>query len=378
MTDRVSIIGASVAGLYAGYHLAQARLPVTIYEARQNLTPPPRTLIVTSEWLRLLDFDAEPVVLNRVSRFQLIAQAESASVRLSEPDVILERQRFVELLSDRVAGAGGTILPGHRLGRIAQDGTGCELHIENGSGTTHASSRRVLGADGIDTTAAQILPDHRLDAVALLQVRVPLPPDLDADTVRVVFDREATRFFFWLIPESATTAVAGLIHDTPEEAQESLDRFLSDQDLEPIGQTQEARVPMAPIQLTADSHAGDDRLMLVGDAAAQVKTTTVGGVVTGMRGARAAARSILNGTSYAHELRPLRRELNAHSLLRAILDGFTDEDYDRLLRLLNQGASQILSEHTRDELARGLWWRLIRAQPRWAALSTQALLRRLA
>jgi flavin-dependent dehydrogenase len=256
--------------------------------------------------------------------------------------------------------------------------TGYDLHIENGLSTTRTAAPHVLGADGVDSAAARVLPDHSLDAVALLQARVPLPRDLDADTVRVVFDRQATRFFFWLIPESPSTAVAGLIHDTPEEAQKAFASFLSDQALEPIGPPQAAPVPMAPIRLNPGDHSSGGPLMLIGDAAAQVKTTTVGGVVTGMRGARAAAEAILNDTSYAHELRPLRRELNAHSLLRAVLDGFTDDDYDRLLRLLNQGASQILSEHTRDELARGLWWRLIRAQPRWLTLTARAITRRLA
>jgi len=375
MNNPVSIIGGSVAGLYAGCRLAQGGVPVTVYEARADLAPPPRTLIVTPAWLRLLDFDVKSAVLNRIHRFQLISRTESASVSLNEPDVILERRRLVELLAQRFKAAGGTLLANHRLECIVSNGTGYQLHLENGSGPTRASAPHVLGADGIDSVTAQAASDHRPHAVALLQARIPLPADLAPDTVRVVFDREATRFFFWLIPDSPTTAVAGLIHDTHEEAQKALDSFLSHRGLEPIDNHQAARVPMAPIQLTSDRHAPDRRLMLVGDAASQVKTTTVGGVVTGMRGARAAAQSILNTTSYTQELRPLRRELNAHALLRAVLDGFTDDDYDRLLRLLNQGASQILSEHTRDELARGLWWRLIRAQPRWLTLTARAVAR---
>jgi flavin-dependent dehydrogenase len=112
----------------------------------------------------------------------------------------------------------------------------------------------------------------------------------------------------------------------------------------------------------------------MGDAAGQVKVTTVGGMVTGMRGAAAAARALLNGTSYRNELRPLRRELDAHALVRHVLDGFTDDDYDDLLRSLNRGAEDVLGRYHRDQLTQALW-RLLPTQPRWLALGARAMIR---
>ena len=46
------------------------------------------------------------------------------------------------------------------------------------------------------------------------------------------------------------------------------------------------------------------RVYLVGDAAAQVKVSTVGGVVTGFRGALAVSESILNGWPQAANFAP--------------------------------------------------------------------------
>ena len=372
MTTPVTVIGASIAGLYAGSGLAEQGIPVTLHEARPRLSPNPRTLIVTPAWLRLLDFDASRAVLNRIHAFELVSRSESARIPLKDPDVILERQRFMDLLIDRLQRAGGTINLGHRLEQIVPHGTGYDLHLRNGTGTLRTRATRVIGADGIHGVTRDIVTNGHAEPVALLQVRVPMPGDLDPDTVRVVFDRRETRFFYWLIPESRRTAVAGLIHDTPAQAEEALGDFLSAHDLEPL-EYQAAQVPMPPLRFA--KNGTDEQLLLVGDAAAQVKTTTVGGVVTGMRGAQAAANAILRGTSYSRELRALRRELSAHTVLRAVLDGFTDEDYDTLLRLLNHGATRILAAQTRDELARGLWWRLIRAQPRWLSLTARALVR---
>jgi flavin-dependent dehydrogenase len=123
-------------------------------------------------------------------------------------------------------------------------------------------------------------------------------------------------------------------------------------------------------------NVGEGRTFLVGDNAGQVEVTTVGGVVTGMRGAAAAARAILNGTSYRQELAPLRRELSAHALVRYVLDGFTDDDYDQLLEMLNDETLNVLGEYHRDQLVQ-LIWRLLSTEPRWLLLGARALGRRL-
>ena len=101
---------------------------------------------------------------------------------------------------------------------------------------------------------------------------------------------------------------------------------------------------------------------LVGDAAAQVKVTTVGGLVTGLRGAKAAASAILGRRDYAKELGSLRRELSLHLLIRTALNRFQGADYDRLLGLLNQDAIHLLGRYNRDRAASVLC-RIILAQP---------------
>jgi flavin-dependent dehydrogenase len=233
----------------------------------------------------------------------------------------------------------------------------------------------LIGADGANSDVARAAGVHRTERVAIHQARVPLPTDQRADTVRVWFDRASTRFFFWLIPESSQMGAAGLIADTPEQAQRALGQFLSAHELTPIAY-QSAWVPLHAFGVRSSVSMDGGRVLLMGDAAGQVKTTTVGGMVSGMRGAAAAARSLLHQSAYGDELRPLSRELNAHALVRAVLDGFTDEDYDRLLRSLNRRGGHVLGRYHRDDLT-AIIWRLLPAQPRWLSLGARALLRRL-
>jgi flavin-dependent dehydrogenase len=370
--EGVVVVGASAAGLFAAYQLARAGVRVRVYDAEPELSPDARTLIVTPAWLKLLDFDVEETVLNRTRTFELISRGASARIPLREPDVILERVAFLRLLARKVQEAGGELIMNHHIEAVREDTTAPLLHFRNGHGLERMTASTVLGADGVHSVVAEEVDRDGIERVAISQARVELPVDLARDTVRCWFDRESTRFFYWLIPESDQTGAVGLIADTEAEAREALERFMGAHDMEPI-EYQEAWVPMYPWCSRPSVTLGEGRVLLLGDAAGHVKVTTVGGVVTGMRGGAAAARSILRGTSYARELRPLHWELRAHALVRRMLDGFSDEDYDRLLELLNHRASRILSHYNRDELTRALW-RLIPAQPQWLLLGARALI----
>lgn len=379
--DDVVVVGASVAGLFAAYKLARAGVPVQVYEAQGAFAPAARTLIVTPAWLRLLDFDVSDAVLNRTDTFELISRGAAARIPLREPDVILERAAFLRILARQARAAGVEIVFEHRFRDLTPRDPAHLLRFRNGGGGREAERRAasaVLGADGVHSAVARSTGGASLERVAILQAQVALPPDLAPNTVRVWFDRARTRFFYWLIPESPHTGVAGLIADTPAQAQRALDAFLAAHDLTPMTR-QAAEVPLHPLRYAAPSHLGREAngrgpVLLVGDAAGQVKVSTVGGVVTGMRAADAAVRSILHGTSYADELGPLQRELNFHALARRVLDGFTDEDYERLLGSLNERAVSVLRRYNRDELSRAIW-RLLPAQPRWLLLGARALVR---
>lgn len=386
--NHITIIGASSAGLFAAYLLARAGQRVRVYEAAETLEPNPRTLIVTGEISRVLGFVPEEAIINRIHRIELFSRNASARVTLAEPDLVIERERLIRLLMERARGAGAEVSLGHRFLNLERDGKGPVLRLENclKGRIEEINAGIVIGADGAMSHVARLLPqpDHKNGRaiVSILQARVVLPPRARADTVQVWFERGHTRFFYWLIPESPIHAVVGLGAYSLQKAQQRLADSLSQRNLVALDY-QVAAIPLhtcrahysARLAGLPATQNGGPNVFLVGDAASQVKATTIGGVVPGLRGARAVAKSIVCQRDYMEEIRELKRELNLHLFFRKILDRFINADYDELLSLLNHRTRSILESRNRDQMA-GAFWDLFLAQPRGLLLGLKAALRR--
>jgi flavin-dependent dehydrogenase len=187
----------------------------------------------------------------------------------------------------------------------------------------------------------------------------------------VWFVPDDTPYFYWLIPESRERAALGIIGEDGRDTARCLAAFLEKKGLEPL-EWQGARIPVYRRWVPVRRRVGQGNVYLVGDAAGQVKVSTVGGIVTGFRGAQAVAQSILRKGS-GGELLALRRELSTHWLLRRTMHHFRQRDYSRLVDLLNASTRDTLSEITRDESTR-LLWNVLRRQPQLVLLGLRGLL----
>jgi flavin-dependent dehydrogenase len=372
---KITIIGASTPGLFAAYLLAQMGANVEVYERSGSLDFPPRTLIVTGKISDVLGFTPEDAILNQVRSAELFSKSRSAKVQFSRPDLIVERGKLVVLLARMAEKAGARIILKRRFLTFSSTNQGVFVtfrDLESGEDRV-AQTDVLIGADGAFSAVARGGSHNGHFHTALLQARVRMPDHVDRHTYQVWFSPSRTKYFYWLIPESDETAAVGLISDDARQAGSSLKAFLREQSLEPI-EYQAAMVPMHRFEYSAKVSEISRRVFLIGDAAGQVKVTTVGGVVTGLRGARAVVEAILNGSKTGREIGELKRELDLHLLVRRLLDGFTDADYDTLIDFLNGELKQVLSERTRDELSK-MYLKLIASQPRLIMLGAKALLR---
>ena len=382
---KIIIIGASTPGLFAASLLSKAGADVEVYERSGALDFAPRTLIVTEKISEVLGFVPEEVILNEVKYVELFSRSRTTTVELARPDLIIERQKLLILLARMAEEAGAKIFLGRRFLSFTPAGNGGGNGGKGGKGVNvvfRDSSARVnrqahadvlIGADGVFSGVARSASHNGHFQTALLQARVRINNEIDRDTYRVWFDPARTKYFYWLIPESDEIAAVGLIADDARQAGGALKSFLAEQGMEPIDY-QASMVPMHKFQYFARVNEISRNVFLIGDAAAQVKVTTVGGVVTGLRGARAVAEAILNGRKTGKEISKLKRELDLHLLVRRLLDGFNDLDYDRLIDFLSGEVTDIISNQTRDDLSR-MYLDLVSSQPKLLVLGAKAFLR---
>ncbi|MGA8143678.1 MAG: NAD(P)/FAD-dependent oxidoreductase [Candidatus Acidiferrales bacterium] len=371
----VAVIGGSAAGLFTASLLARGGVPVRVFERIETLEPAARTLIVTQRMRNLLGRAAERSIVNEIRRFELFTDGRGANVALKYPDLIIERRSLIQGLAEEAQSAGASIELGHRFHALHPNGRGLVLEVErcaNGQ-REEVHSPTIVGGDGASSRVARAAGWSPLETVPLVQAIVSLPKDMSPDTARVWFVPQDTPYFYWLIPESSTRGALGLIGEIGPETRRHLERFLEKRKLDPI-EFQGARIPVYTGWVPVKRQVGNGSVYVVGDAAGQVKVTTVGGIVTGFRGAMGVAEAILHGGA-SRELRSLRRELNLHLLLRRSLHDFQQSDYSRLVDLLNAPAIQSLGEYSRDE-AWKILWRVCMKQPRLVLLGLRGLLTR--
>ena len=371
----VAIVGGSAAGLFTAYLLARGGRRVQVFERASGLDATARTLIVTSRMADLLGGLGDKAVVNRIQRFEMFADGRIATVALQRPDLVIDRSALIRGLAEHAEAAGAEIVFGRQLLALEPNGHGLSLKVGPGERgpTEERSTRTLVGADGAFSSVARAVGWPQHPTVPLLQAVVRLPSDLSPDTTRVWFDPADTPYFYWLVPESPTHGVLGLIGEDRREIRGCLQRFLQRHGFEPL-EFQAARIPIYDRWIPNHRRLGHGDVYLVGDAAGQVKPTTVGGIVTGFRGALGVAEAILDGGT-SRELRALRRELDHHLLIRRALHYFTQADYTRLFDFMDRSTQRLLGAYTRDEVTTMLW-RLCLRQPRFALLGLRALLSR--
>jgi digeranylgeranylglycerophospholipid reductase len=371
----VAVIGGSAAGLFTASLLARRGLDVRVIERIESLEPEARTLIVTDRMRTLLGSAAEASIVNEIRRFELFTDGRAATITLHRPDLIIERQKLIKGLAEEAQNAGARIEMGRRFRALEANSRGLRVTVERCADGAQEEMRTdaVIGGDGAASRVARSAGWGPLETVPLLQAIVPLPKDMAPDTVRVWFVPEDTPYFYWLIPESPTQGALGVIGESGPETKGRLERFLEKRHFDAI-EFQGARIPVYRRWIPVQRKIGNGSVYLVGDAAAQVKVSTVGGIVTGFRGALGVAEAILNGGE-SRELRRLRRELDFHLLLRRSLHGFQQSDYSHLVDLLNDPAKESLGQCSRDDAWKMLW-RVCLRQPRLLLLGLRGLLMR--
>ena len=373
MNFDVVIVGASSSGLYAAELLVNAGKRVGAFERQQEINPERRTYIITPQIKEFLSEIPEEAELCLTKAMAVEACDASVYITFHDPDLIIERKLLTKALLSRAISAGAEIFTGYQFIGFECKSKQTKLVFRSSDDEILATTSVVIGADGLKSQVALAAGMALPPSVPIIQAEIKLPSGWNSSVTKVWFDVDDTPYFYWLIPESSDRGVLGLVGQDTKQTRSLLERFLHKLELQAL-RYQASQVAMHHPTFRPWGEIGDLPIYLIGDAAAQVKVTTVGGTVTGFWGARAAVQAILRGTSYARELRSLKRELDLHWVIRFFLEHLDNRGYADLVRYISPSVCQFLGQRNRDQMA-GAFWQLPFHEPRLLFLGLKILLK---
>ncbi len=229
--------------------------------------------------------DAKELVQNRIrgARFHTGGQ----TYRYHKEKTVswaVDRQGLDQRMFRHAKDAGADAYTRHALRDWEETGDRKRLTVETPSGTETVAARMVAGCDGAASTVRRLagLPDPRKMLVGMMAFTDE--PDGQA-FVDVSLD--VPGFFGWRIPRGDSVEYGVAVDRRRGDVEDVFEQFMDEHAPTVPGQRHAATIPMHPPE-----RVSRDGVFLVGDAAAQTKPFTGGGIVYGLRAGNIAAETV--------------------------------------------------------------------------------------
>jgi len=379
---QVIVIGAGPIGTVAARCAAEAGASVLLVDRRADLDrSSPCTGLVSPRTLSMLDVSSDCVL--REIRAVTVHAPDGSTLDLASVHtkaVVIDRNRVERELHDKARIAGVAI----RLATEAVSASDNGIVLRSAGGLRTVIAPIVVGADGPGGRVASwfgLSPPERFvcAAQAVAEARDPAPPD----RVELFLGRDvAPGFFAWAVPAEGRTLRLGLGVAPEHDPAPYLDRLLAAHypGARILSRTG-GRIPVSPAPCAAS-----DGVLLVGDAAGQVKPLSGGGLYPGAVCARIAGRIAAEvarpggsgrraALAYESEWRSaVGREIAFGRSVRRVCEMLSDRDLNAALAACDDSdLLAFLAEHSDidrfhrlpDDLAAhpSLWGKVLRLVP---------------
>ncbi len=350
----IVIVGAGPVGAHAAYLLAKDRKDVTLVEEHSSIGKPVHcTGIVTSSIKDTLDVPKSSVI-NRIKSAKIVGPDKSSlTISFREENLILDREIFDKELVKRAERRGAKVLKSTSFSGYKDNKS--ILVQKHHSKKLIIKSDFLIGADGANSKVRRILnPSRKVRFWTGIQARVRYRNENFVE----FFPYIGT--YAWIVPESPEIARVGIC--AGKDTSKIFNSFLGQNKIKKadIIELQGGVIPRYDPVLNTHQN----NVYLIGDAATQVKATTGGGLVPGLKAAAFCNHAIQYGSNYEKLWkRNIGNELSMHLLIRKVLDQFSYKDYSDLISIMSKEKnSRILEQIDRDN-PKSIALRLLLSEP---------------
>ena len=322
----IHVVGAGPAGSIAAISALRSGHTVEISEEHDSAGLPRNCSgLFSKDGMESLGgfVDYRNHTVNQIKGADIYLGNDSFGVRRKEPVAfVCDRSSMDRALVDRACEEGARISYNERIRGIS------DLHSEN-----------IIGADGPLSFVARAFSFPMLNRhVSTLQAELDFACD-DPHVLEMHLSKERfPGFFAWVIPHDEETAELGVGVLAPDNANNAWKHLLKLKKIDP-GSAPRPRgslIPLCTRPRTA-GRFGRKSVILVGDAAGQVKSTTGGGVIFGGNCAAIAGRCPTSPLRYEIEWRArFGPDMAMHSMLHNFITSLSDAQLSALCRRIKK------------------------------------------
>lgn len=335
MRSSAAIIGAGTAGLIAAKDLAASGIDVTVYDQKKKPGFPAKASgILSVQGASSLGIRFHKAVTNSLNNLIVHAYGESLHIRSKEPKAyVLDRMKLNEICMAEAEALGAQLQLGRRLGGAEIDGL--------------ASRKVVVGADGAISEVAMHFgmgstPPHLNTYKAEFNSNAP-----ECDSAEVFFGECIPKGLFgWMVPLQKDILEIGIGVESHINARDAFGKLIGLQRIsDAIRGSKMLSGWGSVIPIKMRPHIADTKkgVLLVGDAAGQVKPSTGGGIVFGASAAKLASEAIKAHISrgealekYEHRYRSqFSLDTAAHRLIRQMYSAAGPSGMRATIKLIN-------------------------------------------
>ena len=259
---------------------------------------------------------------------------------------VIDRKIFDRTLVAKALDEGADLILRTKAAALKNNKNGAVLTVRQNGTLQEIQTKVVIGADGIQSGIARMSGLGRVEKI-LSCIQVEGRYEIaDADFVEIFLgNKVAPGFFAWVVPAADNIARIGLcVNSSNRSAHQYLQKLLKEH---PIVSTRyhgsSTSMVVGGMPVGALKHTCTDAVLIVGDAAGQIKPTSGGGIYTGAVCARIAGEvaSIGDASKKGLELydtmwrKRIGKELTIGMYIHNTLGSFSDQRLDEFINIFD-------------------------------------------
>jgi len=339
----VCIVGASIAGNYLTYLLSKSNLKIVVLENHKEIGLPFQCAGIVSQKLSQLVELPKEIVLNRVTTAKIV-NPSGKYINLSgdEHPYVIDRVALDRLYYEKIKDDPNiSYYFGERYKSFEYRTDNGKKHVVIETSKRNIKTEMLIGCDGPLSSVGKQL-NVKNNVLYASQIRIKA--NFNENEAAMYFNPQWKELFGWIVPEDNRIFRIGIA------AAKNVNLCFKNY-LEELGIDIDNKIDQQGgiIPYGVMNELAFDNILLLGDAAGQVKATTGGGIVMLLTAAKYASNCVnlcFKNEDFSKSLikkyyekpcsQTIGRELKLHYLIRLILEKFKDKDFETFFKIIKE------------------------------------------